>query len=71
MSKKMTPEEFAAKLDWEGVEYGVTEYGLTADDLEPGTPLHAAMLGVDYVRPAWQKALGVLEDALEDIESPE
>lgn len=68
---KMTEQEFAAKCEHEGVEYAVNEYGLSADDLEPGSLLHAAMVAVDYVKPAWQKAIAALEDALEDIESPE
>ena len=36
-NKKMTPEEFASKLDWEGGLYElVTSYGLSPDRLEDG-----------------------------------
>lgn len=68
---KMTEQDFAAKCEYEGVEYAVNEYGLSADDLEPGSPLHAAMLAVDYVKPSWQRAIAALESALEDIEFDE
>ena len=37
MDKKMTPEEFAAKLEWEGDIYELaTSYGLNPDSLEDG-----------------------------------
>ena len=64
----MTPAEFAAKCEYEGVEYAVTEYGLSAGDLKAGTPLHAAMLAVDRAKGPWMDAIRNLEFLLEDIE---
>lgn len=52
----MTPAEFAAKCECEGVEYAVTDYGLSAGDVEVGTPLHAAMLAVDAAKKPWMDA---------------
>ena len=64
----MTPAEFAAKCEWEGVEYAVTEYGLNASDVEPGTPLHSAMVAVDAAKKPWMDAIRNLEAVIEDIE---
>jgi hypothetical protein len=64
----MTEQEFAAKCEWEGVEYAVTEYGLTAADVEEGTPVHAAMLAVDSAKKPWMDAIRNLEAVLEDVD---
>lgn len=67
----MTPAEFAAKCEWEGVQYAVTDYGLSAGDLESGTPLHAAMVAVDAAKKPWMDAIRNLEALIEDIEPDE
>lgn len=70
MSDKLTNEEFAAKCEWEGIEYAFTEYGLGADDLiDQSSELYFAARAVDSVKRQWEDAVARLEAALEDYES--
>lgn len=68
MTKKMTDREFAAKCDWEGLEYAVTEYGLSADYLHDDSSLRPLVERVDDVKHEWMAAIIALEDALEEVE---
>lgn len=47
----MTPQEFAAKCEWEGGVTGGVEWGLTASNFTPGTAIHAAMVELDRLSP--------------------
>ena len=67
MPEKMTDQEFAAKCEWEGVEYAVAEYGLSAQHLADDSPLRPLMERVDAVKGKWAAAINALEAALEDV----
>lgn len=63
----MSEQEFAWKCESEGVEYAVTDYGLSAADVEDG-PVRDAMLAVDAVKDAWMHAIANLENVLGTVE---
>lgn len=68
MTDKMTDSEFKARCEWEGVDYAVTEYGLSVDHLYPNSPLIPFMEAVDTVKEQYHNAILDLEEALEEVE---
>lgn len=61
IEKPMTESDFISKIDWEGGIIGALEYGLTADDVEPGS-----------MRDAWRKLdelWAPMEDAIADVQA--
>lgn len=67
-TEKMTDAQFASKAEYEGVSYAMVDYGLKSSDLaDKDTELHAAVVAVEELLPAWRVAMGNLEAAIEDV----
>lgn len=64
----MTPEEFVAKIRWEGGVVGALEYGLTAEDLPKGSALREAWHELEV---AWTAFHDYVEDVEEMLGDPE
>jgi hypothetical protein len=68
MADKMTPQEFAQKVEWEGGVLDALEYGLKADDLDDSpeaTDLYAEWF---ELQDAWKKLQRLLEPVEARIE---
>lgn len=67
MSEKMTPKEFAGKVEWEGGLYdALFGYGLKSSDLEDGE-LKDAIESVESWAPDFIEAMEYAESLLEDL----
>lgn len=69
----MTPEEFAAKVHWEGGVIDALEYGLKAEDMDgsdPGLQTKWAVLVEQYakIEPLVRKMELLLEELVEEEE---
>jgi hypothetical protein len=65
MAEKMTPEEFADKVEWEGDVIEALEYGLTAEDLVDG-PLKTAWGRLEEAWKDFKPALDAVEELLDE-----
>lgn len=64
--RKMTPEEFAAKVEWEGGVTEALEYGLRENEMDDSDPAFQTAWAVlreqwDIVRPHIDKVEQILE----------
>lgn len=65
---KMTDLEFAQKCEYEGIDYAVTDYGLSADSLEDrDSELYEAMLELDKIKDRWMDALSEVGSIVDEI----
>jgi hypothetical protein len=62
MSSYRSPEDFAAKVEWEGGVAGALDYGLKHTDLDPADPSTAAL------REKWARIEQIYREQFEPLE---